>query len=495
MNDSFVKRFLLTCNPWFLASTVVLLVGIYLIYVDPKLVGKETLQINMSFYSLQAYELLCLGTVFLFMRIKLFYDSIFLVVILSMLLFVPFITFNHVLQYDGLELLGYIALVLAAVKLVSLKLFFKDLNLPWMILAAGFLMLVMNFSIPFAMLGLNLEEDLAGKEFIHQVFSIAIPLIGLIGYIAMYQIKSGKRIFQSKWVPITLFECFFTVTLVNLMSVMFVYDIEYNSLFFSSTFLVSCFLSMHPIIGLNKISKQIILSIALLTSIIVLGPEFKIHFTIALGLCLLFAIGLGEKWLGFTAFSFLILLGLSQLPLLTMKYSQLCITSALLVSLAYSRQKQDWQSLLLPGLLLELLLVTYSVKSASALVLAPMSLCLFLAMLWDKEPFQKAKGMLISLAILWAGSGAFAHFINGWQLSFNLGILILSVQLFRKFVAKEELPNIFLYISGGMVFLWPIEKLINILKMQSYSIIVIAVSFIIFIAGTCVTYSKRIKPT
>lgn len=129
MNDSFVKRFLLTCNPWFLASTLLLLLGIYLVYVDPKLANNDMLQINISFYSLQAYELLCLGVVFLFRKIKLFYDSVFLVIILSILLFVPFITFNQALHYEGLDFLGYMALILAAVKMSALKVFFKELNL------------------------------------------------------------------------------------------------------------------------------------------------------------------------------------------------------------------------------------------------------------------------------------------------------------------------------------------------------------------------------
>ena len=495
MNDSFVKRFLLTCNPWFLASTLMLLVGIYLIYVDPKLMGEETLQINISFYSLQAYEILCLGAVFLFRKIKLFYDSVFLVVILSILLFVPFITFNHVLQYEGLELLGYLALLLAAFKMTSLKLFFKDLNLPWMILASGFLMLVMNFAIPFAMIGLNLEGDTAGKEFIHEVFSIAIPTIGFIGYIAMYQIKSGKRIFQSKWLPITLFECFFTVTLVNLMSVMFVYDIEYNSLFFSSTFLVSCFLSLHPIIGLSRLNKRIILMLALFVSVLFLGPEFKAHFAISLAICLLFSMGLGDKWAGVAAFSFLAVLGLNRFPIIHMDYGQICLASALLISVIVAREKQEWQFLILPGVLLEILLLSYQIKSGSILVFTPMSFCFFLTMMWDEKPFKKAEGMIISLSLLWAISGLFTHMTEGWEPTFTFGAVILVTQLIRKFIFAQALPGVLLYISGIVVLMWPIEELIKLIKEQSFSIVVIAVSFVIFIAGTFATYSKRIKPT
>lgn len=495
MNDSFVKRFLLTCNPWFLASTLVLLIGIYLIYVDPKLAGREVLQINMSFYSLQLYELLCLGTVFLFRRIKLFYDSVFLVVILSMLIFVPFITFNHALQYEGLELLAYLALILAVFKMLALKLFFKELNLPWMILAAGFLMLVMNFAIPFAMPALNLEGDTAGKKFIEDVFSIAIPVIGFIAYLAMYQIKSGKRVFQSKWLPITLFECFFTVTLVNLMSVMFVYDIEYNSLFFSSSFLVSCFLCMHPVMGLSRVTKRIVLAIALCVSVLFLGPEFKVHFLVSLVICLLFSMGLGDKWAGVTAFSFLLILALSKIPSINMNYGQLCLAAGLLIAIIVSREKQEWQTLVLPGLLLELLLLSYKIQNGSTLIFLPMSLCLFLTMMWDEKALKNAEGMIISLSFLWAVSGIFSHQLNGWKLGFSIGAFILLTQIIRKYVFRERTPALILYVSSLLVLLWPIEELIKLLKEQSYSIIVIAVSFIIFIAGTCVTYSKRLKIT
>ena len=493
MNDSFVKRFLLTCNPWFLASTLLLLIGIYLVYVDPKLAGEDMLQINISFYSLQAYELLCLGVIFLFRRIKLFYDSVFLVVILCMLLFVPFITFNHAIQHEGLSVLGYLALFLAVIKMGLIKVLFKELNLPWMILAAGLLMLIMNFSLPFAMHGLNLEDDLSGEEFINDVFSVAIPMIGLIGYFAMNQIKSGKRIFESKWLPITLFECFFTVTLINLMSVMFVYDIEYSTLFFSASFLVSCFLSLHPIIGLSKTSKRVILLIAFVTSVLFLGPEFKLHFSISLVICLLFALGAGDKWIGFAAFSFLLVLALNKLLVFNMSFSQLCLMSGLLLSVLLVREKQEWQMLVIPGVLFELFLLTHKIDEPSLLVFLPMSLCLFITMLWDKKPFKDAEGIIISLSILWAVSGFFCHVRYGWSLPFAIGIFILSVQLVRTFMLKQDIHWILLSISSGVILMWPVEELIRLLKTQSFSIIVIAVSFIIFIAGTIATYSKRLK--
>ena len=493
MNDSFVKRFLLTCNPWFLASTLFLLLGIYLVYVDPKLAGNDTLQINISFYSLQAYEILCLGVVFLFRKIKLFYDSVFLIVILSILLFIPFITFNQALHYEGLDFLGYTALVLAAFKICALKMFFKKLNLPWMILVSGFLMLAMNFAIPFAMRGLNLEDDTSGQTFIHNFFAVAIPVLGLFGYLAMNQIKSGKKIYQSKWVPITLFECFFTVTLVNLMSVMYVYDIEYNSLFFSSTFLVSCFLSLHPVVGLNKVSKRIILAVALFVAVIALGPEYKAHFAVVLLLTAGFSLRIGDRWIGAIAFAFLMILTINRFPQINMKYGQLCIASLLLVSALAAREVQSWKFLFLPGLLLEVLLVSYHIKSSSLLIFSPMSLCYFITLMWDEENFKREEGMIVSLALLWAFMGFITHANAGWEFSFWIGLSILAFQFLRKFVFNMHLPTVTFYISCIVIAFWPIEQLIQLLKRQSFSILVIVISFMIFIAGTIVTYNKRVK--
>ena len=495
MKDSFVKRFLLTCNPWFLASTLFLLLGIYLVYVDPKLAGQDETQMYISFSSLQLYEVLCLGVVFLFRKIKLFYDSVFLVVIICMLLFVPFITFNQALQYDDstLELLGYTALVLAALKLIVLKLGFKNLNFPWMFLVSGLLMLVMNFSLPFVMKGLNLEDDIAGREFINDVFSIAIPIIGFIGYAAMYNIQSGKKIYQSKWLPITLFQCFFSVTLVNLMSVMYVYDIEYNSMFYAMTLLVSGFLSIHPVIGLSHIVKRLILTSSLFIAVVMLGPEFKTHFAIVLTLILLFSIGLSDKWTGLISFSFLLLLGLNKFPIIHMNFAQMCLGTSLIAVIMIAREKQCWATLILPGIVLAILLKTYDVNEASLLVFAPMSLCLFIATMWDDEVFKSEESFIISLAVLWSIIGLITHVNSGWGSSFGIGLAMLAVQLLKRYVFKSYQPMIMILVSALIVLLWPIEEIVRLLKEQSFSIIVIISSFIIFIAGTCVTYRKRIR--
>lgn len=495
MKDSFVKRFLLTCNPWFLASTLFLLLGIYLVYVDPKLVGKDETQMYISFSSLQLYEVLCLGVVFLFRKIKLFYDSVFLIVIISMLLFVPFITFNQALQYDNstLEFLGYLALGMATIKLLVLKIGFKKLNLPWMFLAAGFLMLIMNFALPFAMKGLNLEEDTAGKEFIYDVFSIAIPIIGFLGYVAMYNIKGGKEVYQSKWLPITLFQCFFSVTLINLMSVMYVYDIQYNSLFYAVTLLVSAFLSLHPVIGLSVMVKKVILAASLILAVVALGPEFKLHFVIVLAMLIFFAISISDRWVGLIAVSFLLVLGLEKSTYIDMSYTQICLVVSLMVTTVLAWHKQEFTYLLLPGLVLEILLMSYRINDGSILVFSPMTLCLFIAMLWDDETFKKNEGIIVSLSLLWTVVGIITHINSGWEYSFGMGFTILAIQLLRKYYFRSLQPLVMIIFSAIIVLLWPIEELVKLLREQSFSIIVIISSFVIFLAGTYATYTKKVK--
>lgn len=497
MKKSFWQRFLITCNPWFLASTILLLLGIYLIYVDPKLAGDDKLQMNISFTSLQLYEVLCLSVVFLFKRIKLFYDSVFLIAVISILLFVPFITFNQALQFDDrqLELIGYLSLVLAIGKFAAIKLFFKGLNLPSLFLVSGLVMLLMNFAIPFIMKGLNVEDDTSAGAFINDVFSTMIPIIGFLGYLGMYQVTDGKKVYESKWLPLTLFQCFFTVTLINVMSVMYVYDIPQSAFFVAVTLLISAFLSMHPIVGLKKVVRQAVMAAALLISIITLGLDHKLHFIIVLGIILIFSMNNSDKWVTLISFFLLSLVGLSYLPQVSLSYMQLCLFAVLLTLCWLAIEKQEWGYLLLSGVIMVFILKTYYVKELSTIVFWPMSLALFLVCFWDSENYKKEEGMIVSLSSIWAVLALIEHFNVGWETGFKLGLIILVCQMIRKYLFKADQSLFMILNTAVVVLLWLGQKLIELLKEQSFSIIVIVVSFLVFIAGTYVTVTSRPRNT
>ena len=64
MKKDFTKKLLITCNPWFLASTILLLLGIYLVYADPSLQDQDEFQIYLTFFSINIYEFLCIGVAF-----------------------------------------------------------------------------------------------------------------------------------------------------------------------------------------------------------------------------------------------------------------------------------------------------------------------------------------------------------------------------------------------------------------------------------------------
>ena len=158
-----------------------------------------------------------------------------------------------------------------------------------------------------------------------------------------------------------------------------------------------------------------------------------------------------------------------------------------------AREKQCWATLILPGIVLAILLKTYDVNETSLLVFAPMSLCLFIATMWDDEVFKTEESFIISLAVLWSIIGLITHVNSGWGSSFGIGLAMLAVQLLKRYVFKSYQPMIMILLSALIVLLWPIEEIVRLLKEQSFSIIVIISSFIIFIAGTCVTYRKRIR--
>ena len=55
-------KWLLTVNPFYLASAVMMLYGLYLVSVDTQLLGQETSQLAFNFSSLQLYECLLVVT-------------------------------------------------------------------------------------------------------------------------------------------------------------------------------------------------------------------------------------------------------------------------------------------------------------------------------------------------------------------------------------------------------------------------------------------------
>ena len=88
--ENFLSKFIVTCNPWFLSSAVMLLYGIYQVRVDKIFLDSEELEVLFSFFTLQIYEAMALFSAWFFLKRKLSYDAVFLIVVVGILSLIPF---------------------------------------------------------------------------------------------------------------------------------------------------------------------------------------------------------------------------------------------------------------------------------------------------------------------------------------------------------------------------------------------------------------------
>jgi hypothetical protein len=89
-----LKR-LFVCNPFFLASAMLLLYGLYRVSIDPNFLATEVAQLTFNFTSLQCYELLLVVTAAVLARRHLWHDSTVLVLLENLFLLVPFILISQ----------------------------------------------------------------------------------------------------------------------------------------------------------------------------------------------------------------------------------------------------------------------------------------------------------------------------------------------------------------------------------------------------------------
>lgn len=143
-------KWLLTVNPFYLASAVMMLYGLYLVSVDTQLLGQETSQLAFNFSSLQLYECLLVVTAVVLARRRIWFDSTLLVIFENLFAVVPFILISQA-SFIGADWKwaacgAAVALPLARFTILHRRL--PELNLPLNVLALGACLLLVNLTFP-----------------------------------------------------------------------------------------------------------------------------------------------------------------------------------------------------------------------------------------------------------------------------------------------------------------------------------------------------------
>lgn len=221
----------MACNPFYMASAVLLLYGCYRISMDETFVDHETARLLFNFSSVQVYELLLVGVAIFLARRYLWYDSMLLIGLENLLVFVPFLLIS-LAALTGPQLTGWvcaIAVVLAALRFGGLKRYFAELNLPAPLLGIGFLLLALNVALPLTYrhyINLKIGTHLdSGPDYLMNecMWLLVLPAaLALVNFLPRAQ-TGGGLLPQRRWLPLGMFALWISVTGVHLWALDYVY--------------------------------------------------------------------------------------------------------------------------------------------------------------------------------------------------------------------------------------------------------------------------------
>ncbi|HXC35915.1 MAG TPA: hypothetical protein VNV43_08565 [Candidatus Acidoferrales bacterium] len=220
------------CNPFYLVSAALLLYGCYRVSIDETFADHETARLLFNFSSVQVYELLLVGVAIFLARRCLWYDSMVLVGLENMLVFVPFILISlAALTSPGLTVsVCAAAVILAALRFSGLRRYFAELNLPGSLLGVGSILLALNLALPltyrhYINLKIGTHPD-AGPDYIMNecMWLLVLPAaLALANFLPRAQ-AGGDLLPQRRWLPTGLFALWITVTGLHLWALDYVYD-------------------------------------------------------------------------------------------------------------------------------------------------------------------------------------------------------------------------------------------------------------------------------
>jgi hypothetical protein len=234
-------RKLLACNPFYLVSAALLLVGCYRVSIDAPFLNHESARLLFNFTSVQAYEILLVLTAIFLARRRLWYDSTLLVGLENLLVFVPFILISQAALMDSQMARTMCAAGAAAaiLRFGGLKKYFSQLNLPGRLLGAGFILLSLNVALPLiyrhfgeTKFGVHLDAGPA-YEMNECTWLLILPAVLALANFLPRARATGNILPQHRWLPAGLFSLWIMVTCVHLWGLDYVYEFYLRSELFA----------------------------------------------------------------------------------------------------------------------------------------------------------------------------------------------------------------------------------------------------------------------
>jgi len=500
-------RLLLAGNPFYIASAALLLFGINRLSVDPRFLSGEEANLIFSFSALQVYEVVLIGVVLFLAARRIFYDSTLLVVLESIVLFVPFILVTQAAMIGkGMALLlcGFGA-GLVAIRFSALKSWFSELNLPGRALVFLGFLVALNGAIP---LLLRKTIEVGGSDAwevpfrwgwlvilpIIQCFALGLPL-------ARQKSDSGAG---RAWLPFLFFTLWMAGTAVHLWCMGYVAEREAHLYLVTPLLWALCWTAYYrkTEFGWNQaIARPLLLASPVLALFAAsTAPDSRLFFVLAAANMLVFSLlaarrnsdakhlllislmlaiaSLPEVWAGAWIPDF------SRLKCVALGFGALVIAQSLISGrpavalcaavMAALGPRQFW-----PGIS-----VNFSMELGFVLLLLQ-SLRL--------EGDRGGERLRIVTAATWIvhafGWTYVGGTISGWTVSSAAVIILLTYSIV--YLKRRQMSRLILVAAMLVLCSWPLMRAVHFLETSPPGLIAVVSSFLFLGAGTWFALSRK----
>lgn len=227
-------RKLFACNPFYLVSAALLLFGCYRVSIEAPFLKLESARLLFNFSSVEFYEILLVVTAIFLARRRLWYDSTLLVGLENLLVFVPFILISQAALIDSgmAQTMCLAGAGVAMLRFGGLKKYFTQLNLPGCLLGIGSVFLALNVLLPLlyrifgeTKMGIHIDSGPA-YEMNEYTWLLILPAVLALVNLLPRTRPAGDLLPQHRWLPLSLFALWLTVTLMHLYGLDFIYQFD-----------------------------------------------------------------------------------------------------------------------------------------------------------------------------------------------------------------------------------------------------------------------------
>jgi len=247
-----LRRFF-AANPFYLASVLMLLYGIYRVSADTGFLRLEVQQLVFNFTALQVYEVAIVGLAIFLARRLVWYDSTLLVLLENLVIIVPFILVTQASLIDQTWIWGFCAagIGLAVARVGALKRFLRELNLPRTMLGAGGVLLLANAVLP--IIYRELQEERMAKtitwgpayEMNEWSWLAILPLLVACANLLPAPRATGPLWPQRRWLPSAIFASWLVASGVHLYALSYVYTFEMRAALWAPVLVVLAWTIQH----------------------------------------------------------------------------------------------------------------------------------------------------------------------------------------------------------------------------------------------------------